>query len=201
MINPNTKDLKEGAEQDFLNCLTTFSDRPSWPALDLRAAPRAFGCTPLAPRTGTSTPGRRHLPTQAGQSTWEPCTEKAPRGGVSGKPASPASATAMQSGWFFQVPPRLSQRPVPASAAPAGHGGWLRDTGTRRGKVAGARQWRTAGALSNPPILQSWREKHVILESKLQTRMVPSTLASRCSAACPGQSRTSTRTPRTRAAT
>lgn len=39
----------------------------------------------------------------------------------------------MQSGWFFQVPPRLDPRPVPGPAAPVGPGGWLRDRGTGGG--------------------------------------------------------------------
>lgn len=47
----------------------------------------------------------------------------APRAGGSGEPAPPAaSPTAMQSGWFFQVPPCRLPRPVPAPATPAGLG-------------------------------------------------------------------------------
>lgn len=116
------------------------------PALDLRTAPHAFGCTPTAPRTGTC--------------TFRPCLGRAPGNRAPRKPRAKvaqgnrllqeASPTAMQSGWFFQVPPCLSRRLVPAPVTPAGPGGWLGDTGTRRGEAAAANQLWTAGPLSYP---------------------------------------------------
>lgn len=62
MINPNTKGLKGWAEQDFPKLSNYFFRHSGYPALDLRTAPHAFGCTPPEPRTGTCTfrprPGR-----------------------------------------------------------------------------------------------------------------------------------------------
>lgn len=75
-------------------------------------------------RTGRRRAGAPHqAPRPAGPSAWEPRAENALRAGGSGEPAPPAaSPTAMQSGWFFQVPPCRLPRPVPAPATPAGLG-------------------------------------------------------------------------------
>lgn len=97
-------------------------------------------------------------------------TEEAPRGDGSGETAPPAaSPTAMQSGWFFQVPPCLVPRPAPAPAAPAGPGGWLRDTRTRRGRSCELAEGRR-GALSGPRTLKSRSRKHATVELQLRTR-------------------------------
>lgn len=114
MINPNIKSLKEGAGQDFLSSLTTFSVTV--------AAPRptsGLRCTRLgAPRQG-------HVPAPAPQQdcTSQPMQGRAPGNRTRRKPRGEmaqgnrllqaASPTAMQSGWFFQVPPYLVLPPVP----------------------------------------------------------------------------------------
>lgn len=147
MINPNTEGLKGHARQNFLGCFNHIFTNSFPPVRSLPRRCRALlGQPGGGPGTWPRTPARPHLPLPARRSTWEPRTEKAPQGGGSGEPAPPAaSPTAMQSGWFFQVPPCLVPRPVPAPAAPAGPGGWLGDTRTRRGEAIAESQPRGCG--------------------------------------------------------
>lgn len=105
-------------------------------------------------------------------------------------------------GGFSRSLPSSLGRPVPAPAAPSGPRGWLGHTRTRQGEGRRCETAEEHRGPFRPRILQSRREeKHAPLKSELQSRVVPSTLAGPCSAACPRQSLASSRAPPTLTAT
>lgn len=132
MINPSTRGHRGPATQDFPSGCNHFPSHRRPPGVGPprsrreRSIRRAWATTqpsPASPPGGTSRPRQRQAPGNRAPRT--PRGEAAPGNRL----LRAASPTAMQSGWFFQVPPNLAPRPVPAPAAPAGQGASHADRG------------------------------------------------------------------------